>query len=365
MAKFEGVRPKAGGIEIRYTDSAGKRRSVFIKKTPTDANQADAARYRRRLIEADAIGDTEADQLSKTFEHCCRGFLADKGKSLKPSTLVGYRSKLECYWSDLGPLYIRTIKLPDLKAIDRAIEWQSQKTRRDAHAVLRGVFDWAVHEELASDNPATKLEAGAWAKPEIDAFTDDERQAILAELPAGSRAFYGLMFETGARTGELLALRWRDVTETTIRIAGSTFRGEIGTTKTHQERSVMLTKEAQRILRGHTATRFQGEFVFINQYGDAYAGERGLTVAFRAACKRAGVRYRRPYNCRHTFATTAIMAGANPAWVAKQMGDRLETVMRHYAVWISGKGDAAELEKLNSRGISGERTHEKRKIPGK
>lgn len=365
MAKYPGVRPKAGGIEIRYTDATGKRCSLWTKKAPTDANLADAARYRRRLIEADATGESTAARERQTFERCCRAFLADKGKSLKPSTLVGYRSKLECYWSDLGPLDIRTIKLPDLKAIDRAIEWGSQKTRRDAHAVLRGVFNWAIHEELVEANPADRLQAGTWARPEIDAFADDERAAILAELPPGSKAFYGLMFETGARTGELLALRWRDVTDTTIRIAGSTFRGEIGTTKTHQERTVMLTTEAQRILKGHTQSKFKGDFVFINQYGDSYAGERGLTVAFRAACKRAQVRYRRPYNCRHTFATTAIMAGANPAWVAKQMGDRLETVMRHYAAWISGKGDAAELEKLNSRGKTGEKVQEKRKIPEK
>lgn len=359
MAKQPGVRAKAGGIEIRYTDQQGKRRSLWIKKNPTDANLADAARYRRRLIESDAIGEPELRRW--TFEKCCTGYLKDKAKSLKPSTIDGYRSKLEVYWSALAHADIRTIKLPELKAIDRGIEWQSQKTRRDAHAVLRGVFKWAINEELADENPATKLQAGTWAKPEVDAFSDDERAAILAELPAASAAFYGLMFEIGARTGELLALCWADVSNDSIRIKGSTYRGEIGTTKTHQERTVLLTNEARRILKSHTESKFKGDFVFITQYGTPYATERGLSVAFKAACKRAGVRYRRPYNCRHTFATTAIMAGVNPAWVAKQMGDRLETVMRHYAQWITGKGDLAELEKINSRGKTGESSAEKRK----
>lgn len=359
MAKYPGVRPKAGGIELRYTDRNGKRRSLFIKKTPTDAALADAARYRRRLIEADAVG--EINRGAWTFEQCCRGYLADKKKTLKPSTINGYQSKLEMYWSALAFSDIRTIKLPEIKAIDRGIDWQSQKTRRDAYAVLRGVFKWAIHEELATENPAANLQTGQWTRPEIDAFTDEEREQILSELTEGPRAFYGLMFETGARTGELLALRWQDVADASIRIAGSTYRGEVGTTKTHQVRNVLLTAEAQRILKAHTSSRFRGDFVFITQYGTPYATERGLSVAFKSACKRAGVRYRRPYNCRHTYAATAIMAGANPAWVAKQMGDRLETVMRHYASWIEGQGDATELAKLNARGISGERSEQKRK----
>lgn len=354
MAKYPGVRPKAGGIEIRYTDARGRRRSEWIKKNPTDANLADAARHRRRLIEADAIGDSRTPRENRTFEFCCRAYLLEKAKSLKPSTIHGYQSKLECYWSRLARHDIATIKLPELKAIDRSIDWASQKTRREAHAVLRGVFKWAMQEELTTDNPAAHLQAGAWAKPEIDAFSDDERIRILAELPPASRAFYGLMFETGARTGELLALRWQDVSRDSIRITGSTYRGKVGTTKTHQERTVLLTDEAKRILKGHTESKFKGGFVFVTQYGTPYATERGLSLAFKLACKRAGVRYRRPYNCRHTFATSAIMAGAKLGWVAKQMGDRMETVMRHYAQWISGDQDLAELEKLNSRGKTGE-----------
>lgn len=347
MAKLAGVRPKGSGIEIRY--QVGKlRRSVYVEKAPTAANLADAARYRKRLIQAAAIGGTEAK--NATFEDCCRDFLADKTRSLKPSTVDAYRSKLEVYWSDLAQQMIRTIRVADLKAIDRRVEWRSQKTRREVHAVLRGVFDWAIHEELADENPARSLTTGAWQRPEIDAFTDAERAAILAELHGTALAFYGLMFETGARTGELMGLRWRDVTGDQLRIERSVYRGEDGSTKTHQARTVLLTAEAQRLLAAHTASKFRGEHIFLNQYGAAYANDRGLTFAFRLACKRAGVRYRRPYYCRHTFASRALSAGCEPSWVAQQMGDRLETVMRHYGRWISGDRDRAQLARLEQSG---------------
>lgn len=348
MGRFRGVRPKGAGIEVVY-QVGGVRRSRYLAQAPTDTNLADAARYRKRLIEQARLGETSAR--SATFEDCCRDFLAEKRKSLKPSTLHGYQSKLEVYWSGLAARQVATIRLADLKTIDRHTRWQSQKTRRDAHAVVRGVFKWAIAEDLVAANPAIGLTAGQWQRPEIDAFTDAERITILAELHGTARVFYGLMFEAGARTGELMALQWEDVGKDAIRIAGSTYRGEIGTTKTHQARSVLLTDEAQRLLAGHTASKFRRGAVFLTQYGTPHRNDRGLTWAFRAACRRAGVRYRRPYYCRHTFATRALMAGCEPSWIAQQMGDRLETVMRHYAKWITGDRDRAELAKLNGERV--------------
>jgi integrase len=41
---------------------------------------------------------------------------------------------------------------------------------------------------------------------------------------------------------------------------------------------------------------------------------------WQPALKRAGVRYRNPYQTRHTFASMALMAGESVQWVAAQMG---------------------------------------------
>ena len=111
-----------------------------------------------------------------------------------------------------------------------------------------------------------------------------------------------------------------------------------------------LTASAQRILKGYTETRFAGEWLFISREGNGknYRNERPMSVQFKKACEAAGVRYLRPYNCRHSFASHSIMAGLNPAFVAKAMGDRSETVLANYAEWINGVGDVEEMEKLNA-----------------
>lgn len=51
--------------------------------------------------------------------------------------------------------------------------------------------------------------------------------------------------------------------------------------------------------------------------------------------QQAQVKYRRPHNCRHTYASTMLTAGKDPTWLAKQMGHKDWGMIRiDYARWI-------------------------------
>jgi integrase len=60
------------------------------------------------------------------------------------------------------------------------------------------------------------------------------------------------------------------------------------------------------------------------------------------------IRYREPYQMRHTYATMAVMAEANPVWIARQMGNSPTIVFRHYARWIERMDRNREGNKLNT-----------------
>lgn len=45
-------------------------------------------------------------------------------------------------------------------------------------------------------------------------------------------------------------------------------------------------------------------------------------------------------------ATLGLMAGVNPAFMAKQMGHSLEMFFRVYADWIDGQDDTREMAKI-------------------
>jgi len=50
----------------------------------------------------------------------------------------------------------------------------------------------------------------------------------------------------------------------------------------------------------------------------------------------AGVRYRNPYQTRHTYASSLLMLGANPLYVSTQLGHVDTTlVFRTYGRWIA------------------------------
>lgn len=61
---------------------------------------------------------------------------------------------------------------------------------------------------------------------------------------------------------------------------------------------------------------------------------------FKAHLKAAGVRYRGPGQCRHTYASQLLTTGvASVDWIAEQMGHTSANMIRqHYGMWINEDG---------------------------
>lgn len=67
----------------------------------------------------------------------------------------------------------------------------------------------------------------------------------------------------------------------------------------------------------------------------AYYSLSSIGSRFNAAVKRAGIRRRNPYHTRHTFACWLLSAGANPSFIASQMGhENAQMVYEVYGAWI-------------------------------
>lgn len=144
---------------------------------------------------------------------------------------------------------------------------------------------------------------------------------------------------TGLRTGELIALQWRDIdwNRGEICIRYSVSRGIFKETKSNRMRWVKMLPLAREALRAQFNYSGQGgTYVFLNPYTNSrWANESKIRDRFKEALAKAGVRYRRPYHCRHTYASTLLSAGESTLFVAEQLGHRdWNMVMRHYGRWI-------------------------------
>jgi len=65
-----------------------------------------------------------------------------------------------------------------------------------------------------------------------------------------------------------------------------------------------------------------GAEIFLNpRTGEPWTGDQATRkTMWTPILKRAGVRYRRPYQTRHTCASMMLTAGESPVWLAQQMG---------------------------------------------
>jgi hypothetical protein len=97
-------------------------------------------------------------------------------------------------------------------------------------------------------------------------------------------------------------------------------------------------------------TYLQGEHVFHDpKTGEPWKYQTITDVRsfWKMTLKRLGIRYRRPYNMRHTYATLGVMSGARPAFLATQLGHSLRVFFEVYAKWINSKDDREEIAKLD------------------
>lgn len=225
-------------------------------------------------------------------------------------------------------------------------EWQrvasvSPKTVNEVHSLLSQAFDFLVYDDIIDQNPMKRVKRLKHQTKEVQPFTPDEREKILAALPEGyARDFYEFAFWTGLRTGEQIGLRWEnvDLERKVIFIRESIVKGRKAGTKTAgSKRTHELSKQAIQVLNRINGYGKDSEYVFLDprtlkrwKY-EGVPRERFWTTALG----EANVRYSKPYSCRHTYASTMLSEGANPMWVAHQLGHRDWGMIRKvYGRWV-------------------------------
>lgn len=364
--KGTGVSVYPSGIRIRITvRGTTVNETVKIKGVvaqPTAANQRYATRLadtiRRRLEagtynRAEFFGETtdRADSLATYFEHWLKTLI-----DVTPATLRGYTTAIESFWKpQLGKTPLSSIRRSDiLTALGERPKWTG-KTRNNKMSVLRQALDMAVSDGLLLSNPCNGIDAFSHQKPPVDPFTAEERDAILLHFerhaPEVVWNYFAAMFWTGLRTSEGLGLAWTevDLRNRSVTILQGLVEGQMtDRTKTARIRAVDLNPWALEALQRQAKhTRLAGEIVFTHPAtGKAWEREQQTWAIWKRALGVLGIRYRRPYNTRHTYATALIMAGLKPSYIASQLGHSVPVLLDRYAKWLDGTDNAREQAKL-------------------
>lgn len=285
---------------------------------------------------------------------------------LERSTLAGYASAVR-FWKEapydagkphakLGDKLLRTVTLADVKTALALRPELSGKTINNYVSVLHEALVLAVSDRVIQRNVAEEIPRAKWQRDPPDPFSRDEAERIIAFAQSHyPEPVYNLIewwFFTGVRTGEMAGLRWPnvDLASRYMLVTEQIVMGEQkDSTKTGVARNVLLNERALgAVVRQRKHTQMVGEHVWLDpRYGTPWSDERAFRRSYwTPMLKTLGIRYRRPYNCRHTYATMMLMARRTPAWCAKQLGHSVEVFLRTYSKWIDGDQDQREMAGL-------------------
>jgi integrase len=92
-----------------------------------------------------------------------------------------------------------------------------------------------------------------------------------------------------------------------------------------------------------------GEYLFINVCGGPVDLKNFTSRVWHPLLRQLGIRARKFYCARHTYASLMLGAGENPAWIARQMGhETVEVLFRVYGHLIPDlrEADGAAFDRL-------------------
>ncbi|HHZ0392642.1 TPA: tyrosine-type recombinase/integrase [Escherichia coli] len=244
---------------------------------------------------------------------------------------------------------------------------------------IAGMFQFAADNGYTESNPFNGLTPLKRSRTEPDPLTHDEFiRFIDACHHQQTKNLWSLAVYTGIRHGELISLAWEDIDlkakTMTIR-RNYTKLGEFTLPKTEAgtDRVIHLVQPAVDTLKSQAEmTRFGTQyqidvklrefgrtvrhectFVFnpqlvkkCQQAGHHYKAD-SIRDSWASALRRAGLRHRKAYQSRHTYACWALSAGANPSFIANQMGHaNAQMVFNVYGAWMKDN-NIGQIELLN------------------
>jgi integrase len=207
----------------------------------------------------------------------------------------------------------------------RLADGVSQRTVNRCLQILRRMFNLAIRAGHMKANPiesGTLYQESGGSQGRVLDY--EEEQQLLSVLPPHLKPIVIVALETGLRKGEILALRWTDVDwqNHTMRVRRLKKRRECIDV-------IPLSSTVLACLRVLKAKAGDSEgYIFANPKTGRPFVEIGK--AFRASCRRAGIKNFRLHDTRHTFASRHDRNGTGTATLREMLGHSSSRMLDFY-----------------------------------
>jgi integrase len=224
---------------------------------------------------------------------------------------------------------------------------RSEATINRYHAVLSAVFRHALDKRWGwvKRNPCLEVSRGKESGGRRRWLDDSERERLLQACRAsewpGLYPMVMLALSTGARRGELLGLRWRDVDLK----AG---RAILHDTKNGDPRTLPLVKPVREALE-KMPRRIDSELLFPSVTNPEKP--RGIYKVWWAALKAADISGFKFHDLRHSCASYLAASGASTVQIAEVLGHRSLAMAYRYS-HLADRDKAELLERVTGSMLS-------------
>ena len=357
---FSGVQARGNtfSYRLRIPDPENPEKVKQIRYSGfTTAEEADRDRSEKRLdLHKGTFHLPTNATIAEFFPECIDTHFLMNGK--KQQSKDDYLSHLNSYiLPRIGSMALKECKSLNMEKF--LIELQKTGSRKGlplsastiekVGIVLKIGFKQAFKHNLISSNPMDNVRIPKGQEKRVEHILDEDLVKIRQkwqELPLAP--LFELALNTGARRGEILALRWSDFdTKTnTISISKTSYlsNGVLYENSPKSERSVReieITQSQSQSLRTHSVRQAEqrlqsgsywknNDFIFTNEIGEPLKSAY-LYHVWRKVLTASKAGHHHFHAIRHTHITSLLQAGVPAYVVARRAGDTVGTILNTYA----------------------------------
>lgn len=288
------------------------------KTTKLPYNQKNIQKIKSYLHDDEFLQKFNVKKDNVTLQKCCLDVLADKEKTLKPSSYDSYFSLFSSY---IVP-YFKNKLVTEIKPLDINDFYNTFKdksTLNTCNVILKLAFEKAILSEYIKTTPIVitkpKIQSDYIPQP----FNMDELKLILKNSTGQFLNILGIAFFTGMRIGEIISLKWIDINfvNETIDINKTMYRGRLQTPKTIGSRAVIdLPIEAKLYFLSQRKKTGLKEYLFYTRFNKIYTNHASINYKFYLLLKELNLNQRGIHQARHTFASLKLSYGEQLNWVS-------------------------------------------------
>lgn len=331
----------------------GERYSQSVKaNSPTEASKKLA------LFVAEVEKGNYTNNSGLTFTELSQMFLDKYAKNnLSDTTIINYKYQLNKHiLPDIGHYKINNLKKLYIQDLANKLcdEYNlSSKTIKNDIKLISAILEKGIEWELLHSNVAHKVAVPNnknKPKKEQEIYNNEEIKLLFDALDKTENPFKIMVyvsFYTGARRGEVLALRWKDIDfkNNIIHIQQNKVRTVNGTTfketKNKRSREFVAPKVLIEELKKFYSGQNEDDLLF-NIYPSTY------TRQWTQFVKDNNLKYITLHNLRHTNGSLLASKGVDIVTIAKRLGHLPATASAYYlhAVSEEDKKASEKLDKL-------------------